>query len=613
MAKIVGETVSLRRNGNALVGLCPFHGEKTPSFNVNKHDKVFYCHGCGAGGDVIQFVRELHGFSYVESLEYLADRSGVRIEWENADPKQLARAQAERSQRRRLLDLNNAAQLFFVDQLHGPAGQVARKYVEERGLSRETAERFGVGCAPDSWDALSIHLVAKGFSDEDLLLVGLASRRRNGQGLYDRFRNRLMFPVHTTAGDLVAFGGRALGDDPRAAKYMNSPESELQDSGTEFNAGLTRFYKKSQCVFGLWQARAGIRREKMTLLVEGNLDVMMLHQVGLTNAVCPMGTALTPAQLKELTRFSDKVALIFDGDGAGRAAARKSVPLCVEAGLGGVFVNLPDGEDPDSYVRAQGVDAFASLIASAEPLVTGYIDAAVGMHDGSILGKRTAIAAVHGVLTKIPDPIIREMARTHLARRLDIEPSDLARYMRQIPTERSHAPREDSPLPRPIDEAMPSALDLDLVRVLARSPHFLPYVVDEGCVEDVAHPGIKAAICALADRARSHVSREEAVEIADLRTWLHELPDGRARRAFLQGMVESARVAADASEGGLQMILDRLEARALQPKLDALTKRLMRLANAPERHPELEELAREQQRISARIVELQKAMAASVH
>jgi DNA primase len=620
MAQVVGETVRLRRNGTALIGLCPFHEEKTPSFNVNKHNKVFYCHGCGAGGDVISFVRELHGFSYVESLEHLAERAGVEIEYEQADPKQMERDRAQRSQRRRLLDLNETAQRFFVSQLHGPAGSVARQYLEGRGLSRETAERFGLGCAPDSWDALALHLVAKGFDDTELQLVGLASPRRTGQGLYDRFRNRLMFPVYSTAGDLVAFGGRALGDDPRAAKYMNSPESELSDSGTGFNSGLSSFYKKGRIVFGLWQARTGVRQQKSALIVEGNLDVMMLHQVGLTHAVCLMGTAVTPAQIKEISRFTDKVALVFDGDSAGRKAARKVVPICIEAGMGGVFVNLPQGEDPDSYVRSEGVAAFKLMVERAAPLVTGYIEAAVAEHDGTILGKRTAIADVQNVLARIADPIVREMARTHLAHQLGIEPSDLNRYVRHLKVDyRGPAPDGGANRPQEMAEEPLSQLELDLVRILAKLPKYLTYVVDQGCIADVEHVGLYEALRFLADRARAEdgVRAEDgagtATTVKDLSGWLHELSDGRPRRAFLQAMIESDRVSDDASEHTLKLILDRLEAKSLQPQLDELTQRLMRAAKASDKHLELVEMAREQQRMTARIVELQQAMATAAH
>ena len=604
MAQVVGATVRLKRNGPSLVGLCPFHEEKTPSFHVNPRKKFFYCHGCGAGGDVITFVRELHGFSYVESLEHLAEVSGVQIEYEAADPRKLAQERAARSQRRRLLDLNKAAQHFFVQQLHGPAGETARRYLEKRGLSRETAERFGIGCAQDSWDALTVHLLGKGFEERELQLVGLGVPRRNGRGLYDRFRNRLMFPVHTTAGDLVAFGGRALGDDPRPSKYMNSPESELREVDAQFNRGLSHFYKKGRLVFGLWHARAGIRKRQSAIVVEGNLDVMMLHQEGFTNAVCFMGTAVTAAQVQEVAKFTNKVALVFDGDAAGRKAARKVVPLCIEAGLGGVFANLPDREDPDSYIRQAGVDAFDTLLRRAEPLVTGYIDAAVAEHDGTIHGKRKAIADVHDVLSRIDDPIVREMSRTHLARGLDIEPRDLNKYVRHVRSDRRPQQSSGSDAPAQIDEPAIAALEMDLVKILAHYPVHLPFVVDEGCIDDVQHPGLNAAIRHLA----AAVDEGGQMDAQRLRERLHELPDGRGRRAFLEALVRPNQVPEDGVEAVLQLILDRLEARALQPRLDALTQQLVRAASVPERQAELAELVQEQQRISARIVELQKAM-----
>ncbi|GEM_PF-1259976 len=609
MARIVGETVRLKRRGNRLLGLCPFHEEKTPSFNVNLSEKVFFCHGCGAGGDIIKFVRELHGFSFAESLEYLADRCGVAVEYEQADPRKMAQEKKRRSQRRRLLDLNNAAQQFYVGQLHGKAGANARAYLEKRGLSRETAERFGVGCAPDSWDSLSNHLLGRGFEAEELALVGLGMPRRNGSGLIDRFRDRLMYPVRSTTGDLIAFGGRALGNDPRAGKYMNSPESELATVETEFNTGLSRFFKKGRCVFGLYEARQGIRQRKQALIVEGNLDVMMLHQVGYTNAVCAMGTALTIEQLKEVQRFTEEVALVFDGDKAGRAAARKSVPLCIETGLGGVFVSLPEGDDPDSFVRDRGVDAFGQLLGDAQPMVMGYVDALIAENGATIHGKRKTIEAVQPVLVRVSDPIVREMARTYMARRLELDVADLQRFLRQVKPQPGMRPASRTSAPRRIDEPQLERVELDLVRVLCRRPSRITYVVEEGCLRDVRHENLRKFLEMFGGRAATLTDAQRSLDGTELKAWVQELPDGRVRRAFLEGLVRADLIAASTADIELLSVLDRLEKWKLEGDRDALK---TKLKSAPKSGVPMSEIARmyeRQQRIVARIAELRESMA----
>ncbi len=612
MAAVVGETVRLRKAGNSLTGLCPFHEEKTPSFTVNPHQKVFYCHGCGAGGDVIKFVRELLGFSYVEALEHLAQRAGVAIEWQQTDPRQREREQAANTQRRRLLDLNNAAQEFFVRQLHSPIGIRARTYLEERGLGRETVERFGIGCAADAWGNLSDHLLRNGFSEEELLHVGLAAPRKSGRGLYDRFRDRVMFPVFTRAGDMVAFGGRTLSDDKKAAKYMNSPESELDTVNAEFNRGLTRFYKKSHCVFGLRQAMRGIRGEKMALIVEGNLDVMILHQAGMTNAVCGMGTALTSQQLGEIRRFTDRVALIFDGDKAGRAAARKAVPLCIEAGMGGVYVNLPQGEDPDSLVRTQGVEALRTLIEEAPSLIMGYIDAAVAASDGTILGKRKVIELVQQVLARIHHPIERDLARSYLAGKLDVPRDDLERYLRRVKVERKRPEPEAAVTDTVAAEPPIDRLEMELVRALCQVPSRITWVVDQGCMDDVRHEGLAQTLIRIADRDRERAKVDtQLCSLHNLQTWLHELPDSRSRRAMMRALVELEPMDLTAAQRRLTFVLDHLEIRTLRGHEERIRREMGALGTSPDSEQQGARLWESYSEIRARLQELEKTTSAA--
>ncbi len=596
MVAIVGEVVELRRAGSSIKGLCPFHDEKTPSFTINPANKVYYCHGCQAGGDVISFVREIHGQTYVEALEFLADRAGVSVPREEMSPAEQRRQKDERSQRGRLLALNVAAQSFFVAQLRTAAGAVGREYVRDRGLDPQTCETFGLGVAPDSFEALLGHLRRNGFQDADIEQVGLAKRSRSGSKLYDRFRNRLMFPVYQGRGDIVAFGGRQLGDDKDVAKYMNSPEADLTEVEARHNSALWKFYKKSNCVFGLVQARRGIRKHQYAVIVEGNLDVMMLHQAGLDCTVCPMGTALTEGQLREIKRFTDRVVLMFDGDTAGRRAALKSVPPILTAGLDGVRVELPAGEDPDSYVRKHGIEALQRLIDNAPALLESYIDAHVAEWDGSIAGKSKLLQQVGPVLATIPDPMARDMARDYLGTRVhgsDIEANRpaLDRYIRQTkPAGRPAA----APRPRPADvlAAIPS-LELELVRVCIWHPGLLSELVRKDMLRFVRHPGLSHVLAELAAK----VDPDETVHRPTLSALVHGMDEGPIRSVLLALLVEQPHISEDNAAACLEQVLDQLEIAHLRASLALLIQR----SQAGGDGPALEQWARQMVGLRRRI------------
>ncbi len=590
MVSIVGEVVPLQRAGTSFKGVCPFHDEKTPSFHVNPHRKVYHCFGCQEGGDAIDFVRKTRGLSYIEALEMLADRAGVELVREQLDPETAARERAARTRRGRLLELNKAAQIFFVNQLGQEANRLVQDYLAGRGLDQETVERFGVSAAPAGWDALSRHLIDAGFEDEDLLEVGLAIRKREGRGVYDRFRERLMFPIWSAAGDLCGFGGRTVRTDGDVAKYMNSPESLL--------------YKKSRQVFGLFQARSGIRKKGMAVLVEGNLDVMMLHQVGEDHAICPMGTAITDAQIREIKRFTDRVALVFDGDAAGRAAARKAVPLCVGNDLHGVWVSLPAGEDPDSYVRRFGVDAWRELIGSAPDLLTGYIDALVAEWDGSISGKAAIMQQVGGLLAGMSDPMGRDMARDYLGARL-LDPrmgsnrAELQRYLRHVKPLQPKASREPRS-PQALEssespespESPESKVDLgpplaenerELARAAVWYPDLLAEIAATGVIDFLRHRDLRDALgqlCAHAGALDGPPSDD------DVQTWVLELAQGPARNALLAALVEPPHVPAPKAVAWLEQVIDRMEITALNEQLRRVLAAGKRAAD-PEQRREL--------------------------
>ncbi len=343
IVEVIGEYVALKPRGSNFVGLCPFHGEKTPSFNVNPQRGIFKCFGCGRGGDVFSFIREIEHVSYPESIRLLAARVGVEI------PEEGQPSREEDTDQESLHAALRFAGRFYYDALSikaapGTAPSRGLAYFLGREFTLETITRFGLGYAPAGWDSLLKAATAAHFGPEILERAGLIIPRSDSSGYYDRFRDRAMFPLFSASGKVVGFAGRLLGDEPDQPKYVNSPETEV--------------YHKGEILYGLFQGRAEIRRKEEAYLVEGYTDVISLHQAGIKNAVATSGTALTREQVNLLGRYARSVVLVFDADAAGAEAARRGIDLFLEAGLGVHVVSLPDGADPDSFVRQFDGPAF---------------------------------------------------------------------------------------------------------------------------------------------------------------------------------------------------------------------------------------------------------------
>lgn len=376
IVRLVSDYVPLKPAGSRLKGLCPFHHEKTPSFSVDPQMQLFYCFGCQAGGDAFKFVMLYEKVDFPESVEFLAKRWGVPL------PK--AAARPEDDARSRLLLMNESAAGFFRAQWSDPArGRVAREYVTARGVSDVVAERFVLGYAPDGWDALMNVLGARGFKPQELQVAGLAVPRKDGSGHYDRFRNRVIFPIRDVSGRVVAFGGRALGDSE--PKYLNSPE--------------TPAYVKGEHLYGLDIARDVIRREGFAILVEGYLDLIALHQAGFENSVASLGTALTASQVKLLARYSERVVVSYDGDTAGVNAAAKSLDLFLERGFDVRVAAIPQGADPDDFVKEHGAAAYDALVRQSP----SYLDFLVQKElRGRDIGRpEEKVAAINAILPKL--------------------------------------------------------------------------------------------------------------------------------------------------------------------------------------------------------------------
>ena len=332
--------VTPKRAGRDSVCLCPFHSEKTPSCHIYNDSQSFYCFGCGAGGDVITFIRLIENLDYMEAVKFLAQRAGIPMPEETYD-----RTAEEKT---RLLEINREAARYFRDVLISPEGEEGWRYLIDRGLHPNTIKRYGLGYAPDSWDSLRNHMLQKGFHEDELIKAALLVRRQNGRGSYDKFRHRVMFPIIDRRGNIIAFGGRALEPDA-PAKYLNSDE--------------TLVFKKRSNLFSLNFAKN--TKENYLILCEGYMDVITLNQAGFTNAVATLGTAITPDQARLMRQYCEEVVISYDSDEAGQKATMKAINLLGEAGVEAKVLQMEGAKDPDEYIKKYGPDGFKMLIEKA--------------------------------------------------------------------------------------------------------------------------------------------------------------------------------------------------------------------------------------------------------
>ncbi len=465
---LISEHVELKRSGTSLKGLCPFHGEKTASFYVHPDRNFFHCFGCQVSGDAISFLMRIDGLAFPDAVRALAERAGVEIA--DLDDEGANAARQARARKERLLSVVELAAGFFVKMLDEHRfGPMAWAELSRRGVERRSVERYRLGYAPHGWDELSTFLSRRGVSPTDAELVGLIVPRKTGQGHYDRFRHRLMFPIADTHGKIVAFSGRALepteDDDRREppAKYVNSPETAL--------------YRKGEILFGLHEARVELRREGVALICEGNFDVVGLAQHGFGNVVAPLGTAFTLAQAKLLKRFASTAVLLFDSDKAGQKAVRAAQPLLSKVGIAGKVVTLPPGSDPDSFLRDRGAEALRALIAQAPPVIDWLIEGAARAAGRDPRGRAEAIEALGPVIASIDSPVearlyVERVAHAFEVRDLGVVRDQLRRGARGArPKRRRGAEAEVEPPPerRPKSPELPK-LEAQVVAAFLDQP-----------------------------------------------------------------------------------------------------------------------------------------------
>ena len=404
---VVGDFVTLKRRGANYVACCPFHNEKTPSFYVSPAKGIFKCFGCGKSGSAVGFVMEHEHSSYAEALRYLAAKYKIEIVEEEETAEEIERRQRRES----LLLVSEFAQKFFADQLNTPEGRsIGYAYLRGRGLEDETIKRFGLGWAPSGRTALLDAAKAAGYKQEYLIAAGLVVQREDGS-LVDKFRERVMFPIHSVSGRVLAFSGRTLHSD-NPAKYVNSPETEI--------------YVKSRQLLGIWFAKAEIARSGKCILVEGNVDMVTLHQLGITNVVASLGTSLTVEQIRLIHKFTENVTIMYDGDSAGIHAALRGLGLVLQEGLNVKIVLLPEGEDPDSFGRKHTLQEVQDYIAKGEcDFIEFKTDLLLSEAGNDPLKKAELINDIADTIAQIPDPVKRSVYVETVSMRFNIEPGIL--------------------------------------------------------------------------------------------------------------------------------------------------------------------------------------------
>ncbi|MBY5968540.1 DNA primase [Halomonas denitrificans] len=436
VVEVVGERVKLKKAGRNHSGLCPFHQEKSPSFTVSADKQFYHCFGCGAHGNALRFLMEYDKLRFPEAVEQLASRLGMEVPREGADD---PRAQAREKKRKEGVNLLEMSASYFRERLKMPEGQVAREYLEQRGVSDEIRELFGIGYAPAQWEALKRHLGGQGVDESVQIEYGLLVHHEDSGRSYDRFRDRVVFPIRDIRGRTLGFGGRVMGD--AKPKYLNSPETPVFHKGRE--------------LYGLYEARQASPKLERLLIVEGYMDVVALAQYGIHNAVATLGTATTADHLRRLFRLVSEVVFCFDGDKAGRQAAARALETVLPEMIDGRqarFLFLPEGEDPDSLVRREGASAFEDRVVCASPLSEFLFEhAAQGRDLAQLESRERYVSQVLSAIEKMPQGVLKSLMLTELSRRTGVEQSRFEALLAPVVAE--------EPELMPFDDAMEPAVD----------------------------------------------------------------------------------------------------------------------------------------------------------
>ena len=543
---VISDYVQLKRSGRNFFGRCPFHNEKTPSFSVSPDKQIYHCFGCGAGGNVINFIMEHERLDFISSVKLLADRANIHIETDTAEPRQ-------KDDRAFIYNMHEVACRAFEKQLAGDAGKAAKNYLLKRGLNEEVLKTFRVGFAPDRWDTVTIDLMKLGLSPDILTKSGLLMVRNEG-GYYDRFRNRIMFPIMDINGKVQAFGGRIFGE-AEGAKYMNSPETPI--------------YHKGRTLFGLSLCRDEIRSTRTAILVEGYMDLIRLYQVGFGNVVAGTGTAFTPEQAGLVKRFADKVLICYDGDAAGQKAAEKAGMILLDKGLDVAIIRLPDGEDPDSFFDEHEPQDFKALIAKALDFMT-YVLRVNQDKMASPVTRTAFMEALVSDLAQMQNEILRGMLAGQLAEEMHVpEDAVLGLLKKQVGRSRSsdyqvEQPRQMRPPKQGLDkpESGVAKAEFELLRLhLSGDESLLNWLTATIKDEDIHKMHYVEVFQILRGRLRkelpiNHSRLLDEIEAADLRRFITRLIS--ESRPDLESIAHANQCVKTIARGRIQAKLDAL-------------------------------------------------------
>jgi DNA primase len=467
IVRVVGDYVRLKKSGQNFTGLCPFHQEKTPSFAVHPVKQIYHCFGCGVGGDAFKFVMEMEKCAFPEAVRVVAEKCGIPI------PRPRERSPEERREnqlRAALIEMHREAAAFFVRHLNDtPEGKAARGYLEDRGLDRDAIARFGLGYSPSGGDVLYRFLKQK-YPDKLLEPSGLILRDQSGGRFYDKFRRRIMFPISNDSGKVIAFGGRALGDD--MPKYMNSPETPV--------------YSKSNVLYHLDRAKETIRQKDFAILVEGYMDTIAVARAGFMNVVASCGTSLAEPQVKLLSRFTKNIMVNFDPDTAGQAAAERSLAVLLEKEFEIKVLTLPGGADPDKYLKENGTTEYEKELKAAPPYLNYLISRARRMDRTTASGKLAALNFLMPYVQRVPNRLIRSEWASRIASELRVDEPVLREALRRAATER-HS--EVKPKAELVSSAVRQA-ERRLMQMLVEAEGFRQKLAQE-ILDETLHQGLE--------------------------------------------------------------------------------------------------------------------------
>jgi DNA primase len=512
---VVGQLVALRRVGNRYVGLCPFHQEKTPSFHVDSENQFFHCFGCGQGGDVLSFVMKHQNLAFGDALKYLAERYHIPLPL----PEQSQPSAESRKQMEDLHSVLEVATKFFSDQLHqSPSAEVARQYLAKRALPANVVSEQCIGYAPNRWDGLLEHFRKAGIAPQLGLEAGLLVQSA-AERFYDRFRHRLIFPITNNRGKTVAFGGRSLdGSEP---KYLNSPETAL--------------YHKGRMLYNLSHATAACRNQRQVVLVEGYMDLLAFHSLGFYRVTATLGTALTAQQVRLLTRIADEVVLMYDADEAGGKAMLRALPLLLKERIAVTCVNLPEGMDPDDFLRAEGLEGLEKLLRDRQDLGKYAIEKTLHGWDGTLGGKARIITELESIFDSAQQPVLRAEYLRLVAERLGLPEKAVRDQLRQKKGERGSPQPDGSSSSRAHtarSEWQTPTLEESTLRVMIKYPNLIEIAGVSGVLDHFQSEKLRTIAQVLLEMVDTFGEAFQVNQLYD------RLPDQELQQLFARLLLE---------------------------------------------------------------------------